>query len=97
MSVLINGIDMPKYESLTIKIMPSGAVCDQYGRLDERVGAVEVPKHGRLVDADALMSTIKEHDYHLYDRLTDTTQPGMFTFGIAYAVCTAQTIIEAEE
>lgn len=52
MSILIKGIDMPKYESLTIKIMPSGAVCDQYGRLDERVKAVEVPKHGRLIDAD---------------------------------------------
>ncbi len=56
---------------------------------------VEVPKHGRLIDADALMSTIKEHDYCLYDRLTDTTKPGMFTFGIEYAICTAPTIIEA--
>jgi hypothetical protein len=53
---------------------------------------VEVQTHGRLIDADALMSTIKENDYLLYDRLTDTTKPGMFTFGIEYAVCTAPTI-----
>lgn len=50
----------------------------------------------RPIDADALLSKIKENDYLLYDRLTDTTKPGMFTLGIEYAIRTAPTIIEAE-
>lgn len=57
----------------------------------------EVPTpHGRLIDADGLMSTIKEHDYRLHDILTGRTEPGMFTFGIEFAVDNAPTIIEAE-
>lgn len=59
-------------------------------------GEVPTP-HGRLIDADALVTTIKEHDYRLHDILTDTTKPGMFTFGIEYAICNAPTIVEAEE
>ena len=83
MSILINGIDMPKYESLTIKIMPSGAVCDQYGRLDKRVKAVEVPTpHGRLIDADAFKA--------LWDGATVTGDIGVL-------IEARPTIIETEE
>jgi len=83
MAILIKGIDIPKYESLTIKIMPSGAVCDQYGRLDERVKAVEVPTpHGRLIDADAFKA--------LWDGATVTGDIGVL-------IEARPTIIETEE
>lgn len=91
MSILIKGIDMPKYESLTIKIMPSGAVRDQYGRLDERVKAVEVPRHGRLIDADNLIE--------LCEIMTDKCgETGESVWGQYQMVAEdLPTIIEAEE
>lgn len=109
MSILIN-MEMPKrcsdcwaldeygdYPRCRITEEQRGYNFNIFEKRMDKCPLMEVPPHGRLIDADALMSTIKEHDYLLYDRLTDTTKPGMFTFGVEYAVCTAPTIIEAEE
>lgn len=54
MSVLIKGMDMPcGEEALTIRIYPNGTVtsypCMGFVKIAD---AVEVPKHGRLIDAD---------------------------------------------
>lgn len=98
MSILIKGIDMPKYESLTIKILPSGAVRDQYGRYDKRVEAVEVPKHGRLIDADALRAGM----YHEAFETDSELQRWDSGCWVRYKMFenhmdNAPTIIEAEE
>ena len=47
---------------------------------------VEVPTpHGRLIDAEALKETVCIHDYILKDRF-NSTDKGMFTLGIMYAI-----------
>lgn len=57
---------------------------------------VEIPPHGRLIDADALMETIRAHDYPLKSHF-NSTDNGMFTLGIQQAVDEAPAIIPAEE
>lgn len=55
MSILIKGLgEMPKEGNETIlRLMPDGTVLDQYGH-HLALKAVPVPKHGRLIDADAM-------------------------------------------
>ena len=58
MSILIKGVEMPKGLGKTITIYPNGKVRvwvnnKGSGELLEQ-GAVPVPDHGRLIDADAL-------------------------------------------
>lgn len=54
MSILIKGMEMPKEESITIQILPSGAVYLE-DKLVYEACAVEIPTlHGRLIDADEL-------------------------------------------
>lgn len=56
MSVLIKGMEMPERVQL-LELHPDGKVFTRKGYL---VGeAVEVPKHGRLIDADELMADLK--------------------------------------
>ena len=45
----------------------------------------------RLIDADALMEVIREHDYPLRSHI-NSTDNGMFTLGIQQAVDEAPTI-----
>ena len=82
MNIIIKGMEMPKEESITIQILPSGAVYLE-DKLVYEACAVEIPTpHGRLIDADKLMRDIEE--YHLSD--------GKFQ----HWVDVQQTIIEAE-
>ena len=48
----------------------------------------------RLIDADALMEVIREHDYPLRSHI-NSTDNGMFTLGIQQAIDEAQTISAA--
>ena len=73
MSILINGMKMPKNHSyITITIWPNGIA--SYGLFDreehlcdfQNTKAIPVPPHGRLVDADRLLSErMKQAYYHL--------------------------------
>lgn len=55
MSVLLQGLSMPKGNPRTIILYRDGTWCDTY-----KGKAVEVPTpHGRLIDADALIADLK--------------------------------------
>ena len=95
MGVYIKGMEMPKNKAVAVVIHPDGTaytakmsagVCTEY--LADRT-AVPVPPHGRLVDADRLLSEqMKRKYYHLPNG--DTAIP-------IIDVEHAPTIIEAEE
>ena len=60
MGVYIVGMEMPKErESFTVTIKYNGLVFDTETMI-QVAEAHEVPPHGRLIDADALRSSIKE-------------------------------------
>ena len=67
----------------------------EYNGKPEWCPLVELPPHGRLIDADALMETIRAHDYPLKAHF-NSTDNGMFTIGIQQAVDEQPTIIDAE-
>ena len=56
MSILIRGLEMPKYNNeVIIRIQPDGTVLDQHGHhLNLALKAIPVPPRGRLIDADVL-------------------------------------------
>lgn len=90
MSVLIKGMEMPKDEGVLLWVSPDGTVTQGW---HERFGinwsgseykAIEIPPHGRLIDADALMADLK---------FVDATGEYYTEAQIEYA----PTIIEAEE
>ena len=53
MSLLIKGFDLPKDRTTTIIITTKGCVFTPFGMVE----AIEIPPHGRLIDADALMES----------------------------------------
>ena len=93
MGVYISGLEIPpKGKGAVVILCSSGAVYSG----GQKVGtAVPVPPHGRLIDADALMQIIREHDYPLKAHF-NSTDNGMFTIGIQQAVDEAPTIIPAD-
>lgn len=101
MSLLIKGVEMPEKNAIILFVYPNGSTVyikeNSEIILDDHIKAVEIPPHGRLIDADALMRDIQEHDYLVRDEY-DSIGNGMFTCGIQYAITkVAPTIIEAEE
>lgn len=108
MSVLIKGMEMPSNcESCPCKTADAfgGLGCQATGYIPLRKAnqdrpdwcpLVPVPPHGRLIDAAELQKDIHEHDYILSDKW-NSTDSGMFTHGIDYAISVAPTIIPAEE
>lgn len=56
MSVLLQGLSMPKGNPRTINIYRDGVWCDAY--TTENGKAIEVQPHGRLVDSDALLDLL---------------------------------------
>lgn len=94
MSILIKNIEMPKDgEMLCINIYPDGKVCINLDLDCKQIAtAVPVPKHGRLIDADALFAKIPSGDIEHDERISRT--------GAIADVCTwvlsAPTVIEAE-
>lgn len=93
MSILIKGLEMPTgSECLILTIYPDGQCFEHvyngsFGSREERK-ALSVPHHGRLVDADALISGCKDEKGSYY---------GHESAIIGEAVEAAPTVIEAEE
>ena len=64
MSVLIKGMKMPKDgERLKVRIYADGQVIVDKGTYYEEYEAVELPDHGRLVDADDVIAESRSGDY----------------------------------
>lgn len=87
--ILIRGMEMPDIGCREIRIYPSGRVIeeDECGR-DEIIGtAVELPPHGRLIDADALRA-------FAYERQKET---GIACCVDALDISLAPTIIPADK
>lgn len=95
--IYIPGLSMPRKTGI-VSIVLSGdgsALLCEDGAYSE-IKVIPVPDHGRLIDADALMQIIREHDYPLKAHF-NSTDNGMFTIGIQQAVDETPTIIPAEE
>lgn len=66
MSILIKGMEMPKQGRVTLQIGADGAVyvvnkCEITAeKYEKNFEVLEVPPHGRLIDADALMKSIND-------------------------------------
>lgn len=92
MSILIKGMDMPKYGNVYIRIAPNGEVYVYDVYPTELHDAIEIPKHGRLIDADKLN---KKKKYSF------TTKGGAFPqnewFIKADELLFAPTVMEGEE
>lgn len=64
MSILIKGMEMPKYGHINVRIYADGAVCEPTTCpiVWRNVGnAAPVPPHGRLIDADELLNDVRKH------------------------------------
>lgn len=60
MSILINGMEMPRTYPITVEIYPNGTVLSKtVGRMDIHGKADPVPPHGRLIDADELFKEME--------------------------------------
>lgn len=55
MSILIKGMEMPKDEYVGIFVYPDGRV--SMSLVGQEYKAIPVPDHGRLIDADALLTS----------------------------------------
>lgn len=67
MSILIKGMEMPKTLEVFMLISPSGKVimfrhCGLREEILATGTAIELPPHGRLIDADVAYDTIAEAD-----------------------------------
>ena len=88
MSILIKGMEMPKNEELII-ICSDGTVemTNNDGCRVYEQKAIELPSHGRLIDADAMEKEVCggcKHGEHKYENCIDC------------ALANAPTIIESE-
>lgn len=65
MSVYISGVEMPKEHPLYITLRPDGSVhvWDSYSGGGYGAQAISVSKHGKLIDADALLRHKGVRDY----------------------------------
>ena len=64
MSILIKGMEMPKTEeeSKLLILTPDGVTwLTQLGLGNQKFDTIEVPPHGRLIDADALLADVRAH------------------------------------
>lgn len=63
MSIIIHGVDMPKKYGTGVAIYPNG-VCIVFTETEitmyKHISAEQLPPHGRLIDADALLFTMVE-------------------------------------
>ena len=105
MGVYIKGMEMPKEGNWrSIRIYPDGTIGRPIGfgdyALVEGAKAVPVPKHGRLIDVDALDIYRREeqawHDYEVFpEEYLEGVKDGLHE--AAKCLSTAPTIIPAEE
>ena len=93
MSVLIKSMEMPKDKPIRIVLNPNGQLFVDHGVHFTEYEAVEIKPHGRLIDRDALLESIKEarkKDPDVEDVYIDDY------FIMAEWLMSAPTIIEAE-
>ena len=88
MSILIKGMEMPKDKPIRIVLNPNGQLFVDHGVHFTEYEAVELPPHGRLIDADALQRR--------FDRLPQTSGDVIEAEDVFDVIRTAPTIIEAE-
>ena len=102
MSILIKGMEMPKdIEPELVIEFADGIDGKRYARLyhyrhgglTEWLEAIPVPPHGRLIDADALLESIKEAKKK-QPEISDVYDEDYFA--VAEWVAYAPTIIESE-
>lgn len=105
-NILIKGMDMPKacnncrfHNAYICTAKNSPVNLNVY--LDDKkpydCPLVKIPaSHGRLIDADRLLSVIERNSYRLKN-FYNSCDEGMFLSGIKQAISEAPTIIEAEE
>ncbi len=99
MSVLIDGIILPKNENTYITLMPGGAVVRTENRnYYSNPKVKEIPAHhGRLIDADLLGKILKER---AEDEWNKNTAPFSWSYAYECLIDTLDsmpTVIEAEE
>ena len=101
MSILIKGMEMPKscwgcyFQDCGNCVLNSHKVVDKFileDSVDNECPLVEVPPHGRLIDADVLLGHMKKiHDkWKMKEHYTPTTDDEIIIINMP-------TIIEAEE
>lgn len=102
MSVYINGLEMPKGQhTVTITICHDGYAVvefrdrDDYPAKIETYQAVHVPPHGRVIDADAIMTKLNETSKRVFgnDSIPECSSLSI----VADYIETAPTIIPASK
>ena len=100
MALIIKGMPMPTQRSIFIEITPVGGVNEIINPfLSVSIGlATELPPHGRLIDADALVEAIKTTQpyYPLILFGTSEEQKAIYIQKIVETINAQPTIIEAE-
>lgn len=98
MSILIEGIDMPKEgDWITLRVFPDGQCflynwCGNDFDFMKPLTVVPVPLHGRLIDANVLYEDcVLDHNYQV---MATTTRINEY---MQLKIDNASTIIEAEE
>ena len=75
MSVLIKGMKMPKSGYVDVRILAEGHanIAVAYKPFYEELPVIEIPPHGRLIDADALDNSlgISDEDIDFHHMLED--------------------------
>lgn len=76
MSVIVKGLKMPEDKPIRIVLNPNGQLFVDHGVHFTEYEAVELPPHGRLIDADALAADLKRQCKEVFK--TDTVSPDDF-------------------
>ena len=90
MSILIKGMEMPKDKEIILRIDEEGQVYNIYGEYPTKIYEdIEIPPHGRLIDADALNELIDSGDDIDFSEVPETK------YAIMQMVDEQDTILEA--
>ena len=97
MSILINGMEMPRTHPITVEIYPDGTVLSKtVGRRDIHGTAAPVPPHGRLGDLDALSKALRDEALQ-HTIIGDLNRMALGAGEVIDRLNNATTIIPAEE
>lgn len=99
MSILLKGIEMPEEdEEIMIRIDSSGTIMTEYGLPISGTKAIPVHPHGCLIDADAMITSVKKQIGFLKIMGGDlATIAKVLEKGILQEIENAPVIIEAED
>ena len=90
--ILIRGMEMPKDGYIDVRLFPDGLAYIQTGEPPyyRAFGAIELPPHGRLIDADATLLEAKRISGPM-------TGDGWSNWGVYALIERQPTVIPAEE